>query len=450
MTDFNQQKKIDFLRTLHSEVYLKGEKQKSWQKYAQIYNHSPEGLRGIWKRFRYEHLPHNRYDIENPINPATTAQGETYAESDKTEWDQSGDSAIFTGVSLKVIASLEDAIKHYKIDLNKWIITRHVLNSWGVNSWKNGGKREYATNYQVKLWLEPINHSDSEHYQHFIKQVDAYVPNRFSDKKVGNGVGVLHAGDFHLGADIKDLPRTPDFNVGILIDHLQEIARITNNKNYSEVHALLYADFWESLNGLNHLNSFKSLDKNVVGCNAIILADKIFSEHFLSRINNLVATNMISGNHDRLSANKEEDNMGEGAAILAYILGKSFKVNHNHLVLSKEIDGIQYIMTHGDKSISKVDTSKLAFDYGNNNLYNLVAQGHKHTRESVRTIKKSVVSYKNQELIQLDDQNYRKIIIPSVFTGNWYSEQLGFGSTGGFILTENNGRGKPNLLDISL
>jgi hypothetical protein len=75
------------------------------------------------------------------------------------------------------------------------------------------------------------------------------------------------------------------------------------------------------------------------------------------------------------------------------------------------------------------------------NMYNLICEGHLHSiiqklninqRETYQTIKDDAV-------------DHRRINCPSYFTGNFFSESLGYTSESGFIITENNGKGVPNV-----
>jgi hypothetical protein len=119
-------------------------------------------------------------------------------------------------------------------------------------------------------------------------------------------------------------------------------------------------------------------------------------------------------------------------------------------VISQYIDGINYLLTHGDKPYSKAEFSKFVLDYGDQDLFNLCLEGHLHTRKERRTYVMERKIWNGVDTISMDEVNYRKMICPPLFTGNWYSESLGFSSSGGFILTQNNGSGKPIVYDYPL
>ena len=94
---------------------------------------------------------------------------------------------------------------------------------------------------------------------------------------------------------------------------------------------------------------------------------------------------------------------------------------------------IQYIITHGHLPEVKKGASKIVNEYGNNRLFNLILTGHLHSR-----------------IISDDSRKHRHIWVPSLFTGNRYSKQLGFSSTAGYLRITNNGKDKPNINDITL
>ena len=67
-----------------------------------------------------------------------------------------GNDCTLTTRSLDV-KNLEDALKISKVDLNVWVVDRHIVNAWEVTMGgkKTGtGQAETFTNYQVKVWLK--------------------------------------------------------------------------------------------------------------------------------------------------------------------------------------------------------------------------------------------------------------------------------------------------------
>lgn len=336
-----------------------------------------------------------------------------------------------------LVTNYDEAIKLSKADLTKWKVVK-----WESNY--------YRDNAQVKLYYAK---NEEAGVQEFYDRVDQAIKD-WGTLKVqrtkGKGIGTLLTSDFHLGAEVKNLLRTPNYSTDILIGFLDEMAQQVNDLNLSEVHFCFLGDFWESLSGMNHDSTFKSLETDMWGSNAVVAGHKIMSS-FLSKIINLSSINIVTGNHDRLSPSKNLENTGEAGKLLAYLLSLTFpgmSIKCSDLVLPVKIDGINYILNHGDKGLANKDISKVVFDYGQNDCFNLLVEGHWHTRKG-RKIDKNTY-YKEYEFVSLDEQKYRKITLPAIFTGNYYSESLGFSGNGGFQVVVNNGKGKPNILDITL
>lgn len=286
------------------------------------------------------------------------------------------------------------------------------------------------------------------------EELDKRKPTNFKLKKnkALKNVGVFMLGDFHLGAYVGDLLKTPDFNYNVISEKLQEVARTINSHKYKEVHLFLVGDFIESFSGLNHINSWKGLQKGAYGMKSVILAHEILSEHLYSKITNFKYCGFISGNHDRISSAKDEDQEGQVAMMMEYLFKKDFKVKSewSALLISKVIDNIGYVVTHGHLGISSKEISKVIFDYGFQGKYNVFAKAHKHTRETKKTFKHSLIKYGDIEYVTLDSSDYRAVTIPPLFTGNFFSESLGFSTTAGMSHFYNNGRDKITYIDYSV
>lgn len=365
------------------------------------------------------------------------------------------DTAELEQVVDEKVKSLEDLVRICNIDLSVWEIERWVCNTWGVTAFKHNRSGTYRTNYQVKVWLKKKSITFEQGISKVLDVLEGYTPKLLSTGLTpGKKHIVASMADFHIGAHIRDLVRTPDFDIKVLLDYLHYCVYKINAYKAQKVTLNLLGDFFESLSGLNHENTFKSLGKDMWGANVIIIANEIMSTHLLSKINNLVGVNIVSGNHDRMTKSKTVDNTGEGAKVLWHMLKKDFPllpINYSDSVLTVEIDGINYILTHGDKGLSKKDISKTIFDYGDNKLFNLLLEGHYHTRKTVKALEQQAKFYEETEVVSMDEVNYRKINVPSIFTGNYYSESLGFAGNAGMTISFNNGvNNKPEVHDITI
>jgi len=257
-----------------------------------------------------------------------------------------------------------------------------------------------------------------------------------------NSVGVVKLADLHLGAYVDNLIRTKNFSIDILANKLYDAATEVNKRGYSIVHIHILGDLIESFTGLSHKNTWKGLDKAMVGAEAVKLVVKILHDNFLSRINNLGDVKVVAGNHDRVTSDNKEDVQGGAANLVCWGLELiGYRIEFNPLVITHVVDGICHILTHGHHNISKKSTKQLCWDYGVQGMYNLICEGHLHS-----IIQKLNVNQRDSyQTIKDDAVDHRRINCPSFFTGNFFSESLGYTSESGFIITENNGKGVPNV-----
>jgi hypothetical protein len=249
-----------------------------------------------------------------------------------------------------------------------------------------------------------------------------------------NKVGVVNVADLHLGAYIDGLRNTPSYSITILIDRLHAIADIINGHDFSEVHVHVLGDLIESFSGLNHKNVWKGLAKGMHGAELIKFTTKVLHEHFFSLINNLSKIKIIGGNHDRFSHDNTIDNEGGVADVITWALDLiGYDVEFDSLVLNNVVDGVSYVLLHGDKGISKRKAKEIIFDYGKQGVYNVILEAHLHSL-----------------IVKEDSHNCVRMHVRSLFTGNAYSEELGFTSTAGFTLFVNEGSGVPNMFNYNL
>lgn len=261
-------------------------------------------------------------------------------------------------------------------------------------------------------------------------------------KKSTNKIGVVKIADLHLGSYVDNLIKTKQFSIDILANKLLESVNDINDRNYSVVHIHILGDLIESFTGLSHKNTWKGLDKAMVGAEAVKLVVKILHDNFLSKIVNLGEVKVVAGNHDRITSDNKEDVQGGAANLVCWGLELiGYKVEFNALVITHTIGKITHILTHGHHALSKRSTKQLCWDYGVQGNYNLICEGHLHS-----IIQKLNVNQRdNYQTIKDDAVDHRRMNCPSFFTGNFYSESLGYTSESGFVITEDNGKGIPNV-----
>jgi len=369
----------------------------------------------------------NRFDVKVISNDTTKETTERIE-------DDNGIKLLYKGG--KPLQSKEDAIAYFEIDTDLYEIPTFRCNSWTTTMKLDNKQPIQVINYGVELKLAK-------------KATEIALPNlQITKRKLSKSTthtlnwGVAPLSDFHLGAYVGDLLKTQDFSFDIACKYLQEIATEINSYGFKKVYIPLLGDFIESFTGLNHINSWKGLHKGSYGMNAVILAHEILSEHLYTRVNNLEIVDFAAGNHDRITSDNKDDVFGEVANMLHYLFEKDFPTiesNFSSLLIKRKLDGIGYLGSHGHLGLAKKDTGKIVQDYGFADAeYHVVLLGHYHARETVRTMKKKIATYEDIKVVQHDSMDYRKITVSPLFTGNFYSESLGFSSTaGGEILFKN-------------
>lgn len=258
---------------------------------------------------------------------------------------------------------------------------------------------------------------------------------------------VVTIADLHFGAYVDNLLKTKPFSIDILATMLYDISVYVNGLSSREVHIHILGDLVESFTGMNHKNSWKGLQKGMIGAEVVKLTTQVLHDNLLSNINNLASVKIIAGNHDRTTASKEEDTDGDVANLIAWgleLIGHN--VEFSPSVLTHLVDGINYILLHGHDGLSKKATQQICWDYGKQGVFNFITEGHLHsTIERLSTAQRDAF-----KVVKDDAVDHRRMNCPSLFTGNSYSEKLGYTSNSGFIISQNNGKGVPNVFNIAV
>lgn len=319
-----------------------------------------------------------------------------------------------------------------------------------VNTYRLTTNNTFSFTFKKAITLEEVE-SDAQELES-IKEVlaKAIFNSSYSGKKVKptcDKVGVVKLADLHFGAYVDNLIKTKKFSISILAELLSKTADEINARGYKLVHVHLLGDLIESFTGLSHKNTWKGLDKAMVGADAIKLVTQVLHDNLLNKINNLGEVKIVAGNHDRVTSDNKEDVQGGGAQLISWGLElMGYSVEFNSIVITHIVEGVCHILTHGHHGISKKSTQYIVLNYGKQGMFNLICEGHLHSiierlserqKESFQTIKD-------------DSVDYRRFNCPSYFTGNFYSETLGYTSQSGFVITEDNGKGVPNVFYIAL
>lgn len=254
--------------------------------------------------------------------------------------------------------------------------------------------------------------------------------------KKGKKKGVITLTDFHFGAYISSMNISPEFSISILCEMLEIASDRVNSLGYDVVHVHLLGDIIESFTGLNHKNSWKGLDKGMFGVSAVKLFVKLFQKHFLKRVNNLGSIKMVAGNHCRVTSSNDEDTDGGASELVAWALDIiGYDIEFKRDVLTHKVDSVNYILNHGHLGLTKKkSTQEICWMYGEKGVFNFITEGHLHSR--IQKLSASQVN--NFSVIQDDNIDCRRQVCPSLFTGNSYSEDNGWSTKAGFIISNEN------------
>lgn len=262
-------------------------------------------------------------------------------------------------------------------------------------------------------------------------------PVRISTNPKANKVNQLVTviADLHIGSRVESMRVTPDYSSDTVRRYLASAAEDINAMRAQNVTIVLLGDLIESFTGLTHKTTWQEIEYGMYGAQVIRETLEILEE-FVGRVNNVERIIGIGGNHDRSTSDWKEDNKSQIAEVILYFVKRLYKdtidVEYDPLIVSRDIDGIQYLFTHGHKKVIR-DGKQAVIDYGNSKLFNLIVSGHIHRRR-----------------VNEDERTFRWIVAPAVFSGNYYSESNAWNAPPGFLMIYNQGNGKPRVIDVGL
>jgi hypothetical protein len=144
-------------------------------------------------------------------------------------------------------------------------------------------------------------------------------------------------------------------------------------------------------------------------------------------------------NHDRLESAKDQENTGEGAKLIAFMLQETLKhvpVTFNSYRIIDDTDPkLTIILLHGDKSIDKDSAQSIAWNYGNSSKFNYIMTAHMHSRK---------LNPKE------DGLTYRKEALPAFCPIDTYGQTVANGSLPGVKIIHSSEDGLPIVLDLPI
>lgn len=323
----------------------------------------------------------------------------------------------------KIIKSVDDLKEAVDFDDEKFQVLDGQHTSWGVSAkTKDGSSWIYNTNYRVYLkWkLRGLEKPDISYMKEWLQDVKQDVELPEYEYKEEKKPVVVSLGDLHIGVYFEGDGLHHDYNRDIAAKKLSRIVEMVN-KMYPDrdIHYVIGGDLIESFTGKNHADMWKHIEMH--GAKAAFEAFKLLKEMFM-KTNNLRKVYMVGGNHDRITSDNNDDKTGQVAELLYLLFNETTNIDcefdPHHIQTT--IDGVSYIIAHGDKKFSNKKASEVIVDYGVPNIYNVIIEFHRHKFE-----------------VTEDKLKFRKVTTPSIVSSTNHGKDMGLNSPSGFIVYEN-------------
>lgn len=345
---------------------------------------------------------------------------------DEVDFREDGLDYIISSESERV-KTLDELLDETEVDLKEFNVERYITNKWDQHSVDKG----LVELYQVKAWMKRkyIEKPDPRWLDEWMnksshlidKEVYSYqTPS--STKPLICALADLHTGGFSEGDKL-----IPDYNVDEVRSRLHYIAEVLNSYK-RPIHIKLLGDLIESFTGKNHSNTWKQIEKH--GMEVALVVFDILKE-FILKLDHFESIDIIGGNHDRISSHWAEDKQGQVAYLIEGMLQRwidGIASEFSPILLSKQHDGINYIITHGDKKITKKNASELVLKYGVQGIYNVLFHAHAHEEKVVKNTRELRVHQ-----------------IPPICVPNKYAVENGYDGASGFVLAEANKFGRVDI-----
>lgn len=405
------EKKLLALEELEKPKFTISGKNVSWKYRHGVIEISVESLDQIFYEYSIHGLNLSQVKIQNK-HGFTAIQWQSL----KRTFDLVKNSDVFSPYTL----SLHDGKAQCDMIADKIAEKYSSKNMREVVDYEDDKQRRLAYSKAIKTAskLDYRRHEfESELLDYISKATEKVIVIKTKDFSVREAVSTI--ADLHIGANIEATKTLPKFDAETVRDRLKQIANEINERRAKDNIICFNGDIIETFTGLNHINSWKNLDsKYGYGVKATIMACDLITE-FLGQVHNIKELLFVAGNHDRTTSNNHEDVDGEVIQWVHHIInakfGHLFNCEWSSDVISRKINNVGYVWTHGHLSLSKRSPAEIVNIYGFEGLYNIVIEGHLHTRK-----------------IKADTSRYRVIVTSSIFTGNNYSEKLGYSTLPGF------------------
>jgi UDP-2,3-diacylglucosamine pyrophosphatase LpxH len=341
--------------------------------------------------------------------------------SGKVVFNSSDDSVE---INTRRIINLQDLLETANVNQDEWLVDKHVLNKWEVGAKDAEGNIVVEPLYQVKAWLKRkgFEAPDDTWTQKWLDRITAPArPKKLPVKEITGKPLIIVIADLHLGRFGDHFDET--YNKDVALQRLLDITTVLPKDR--PIHVFCLGDVIESFTGKNKPDTWKQIEMH--GAKVALSAYDILEEFFAS-IPNFQSCWFVGGNHDRITDSKQDDDDAQVLEIIQGVFERmgAYKTFFDPTIHTITIDGVCYILTHGDKKLSKMTGANFVLEHGSPGIFNCMLYAHYH----------------HKQLIE-ESPKFTKRIVPPIVSQSKYEYINGWTSNPGFlILEEHNGKVK--------
>jgi len=262
-----------------------------------------------YDQLKVKDKPHRR-TIRNHIGKwqiaKNKAQGVDETQNEQYTEDYRDSSGVLESKSTR-IKSLDDALKHFKVDTKLWEVDRYTINKWEVGA-KNSEKEIKVTPlYQVKVWLKRIEGNKAEAIRSLIDELTAKSPTyptlkikTFTGKRYMYEIAIA---DLHFAMYAWKEETGLDYDTEIAEDiYLNAINELLTQAQYFPIEQITLPtgnDFFHSDNQFNATTKGTAVDIDSRWQRAFTRGHKLLIKAIdLLAVKAPVVVPIIPGNHD--------------------------------------------------------------------------------------------------------------------------------------------------------
>ena len=254
----------------------------------------------------------------------TSEPNRTETIDNKLKSDSKEDELFIEITGQHPIKNIDDAIKHSKVDLDKWEIERHIFNSWETSMNTDKGVRQ-VTNIQVKLWFRLKRYSLEEFRNDLLKAVNSAKLQTPVYKKQSSGVLLeIDIFDSHIGKLSVQSETGENYNMKIAEErHFTALEKLLNNCT-DKVEKILYpiGNDWLHIDDMKNMTTGGTAQDVSARWHEIWIAGRRILIESILRLRQIAPVEVI-----RVPANHDFENMFYMGDLLQCYFDKDKHVN---------------------------------------------------------------------------------------------------------------------------